>query len=84
MRRLGKFTDPFVLEYTQTHGASWGGSCGSGSVCVCGRGGSEKAARGSGGKMRGEARRVLTQIRAGNQVRAHVSIDRPLGPFQGA
>lgn len=69
MRRLGKFTDPFVLEYTQTRGASRGGR------------GMEAAAHGTGGKMRGEARSVLTQIRAGAQVRAHVSIDRSLGPL---
>lgn len=58
MRRLGKFTVPFVLEYTQTRGASWGW------------GGSEGAARGTGGKMRGEARSELTWIRACAQVRA--------------
>lgn len=49
MRRLGKFTDPFVLEYTQTHGASGGGWVGGGGI-------SEGAARGTGGKMRGEVR----------------------------
>lgn len=81
MRRLGKFTDPFVLEYTQTHGASCGGWAGGRE----GGGVSEEAAHGTGGKMRGEAaRRVLTQIRAGNRVRAHVSIDRSLGPFHSA
>lgn len=65
MRRLGKFTDPFVLEYTQAHGASRGGGVrrGEGGVAL------EAAARGTGGKMRGEASGGLTQIRAGAQVR---------------
>lgn len=74
MRRLGKFTDPFVLEYTQTRGTSWGW------------GGSEGAARGTGGKMRGEARSALTQIRARalRCGRARARIHWPLGPFQSA